>query len=339
MTAFLIALLHAPVADAASIDLWAYDTFPNRGRVSGNDGWENGFARDPWRSGANGAELLPATDLNNGDAGGNGYGSGWAADNWLIRGEAFTEGAVQVLVGNGDDDTVGIVLNHDGTNSFYLAFHSAGSAPPPVNDLSNATVVLLRIANGRASELGRSRADALSRTPTNFQLDQNDGRLRVMLGNATLIDVVDQNPLGAGQAGVYGYDCGFDGGLDYGFFRSVAAWLHDDDADGIADDTDNCEAVANPNQADADGDGLGNLCDSTPGTGGGGGGETDAETEDPPVGDDTAPEPDTDITTGEPPAPNDVDEALVVACQGCDNNARSPWLVGLLGLLLARRRR
>jgi thermitase len=38
----------------------------------------------------------------------------------------------------------------------------------------------------------------------------------------------------------------------------------DTDGDGIRDLDDNCPAVANADQADADGDGIGNACDSTP---------------------------------------------------------------------------
>ena len=34
------------------------------------------------------------------------------------------------------------------------------------------------------------------------------------------------------------------------------------DADGVPDDLDNCPLVANPNQADADGDGLGDACET-----------------------------------------------------------------------------
>jgi len=36
----------------------------------------------------------------------------------------------------------------------------------------------------------------------------------------------------------------------------------DDDGDGVADTTDNCPLTANPNQADTDGDGIGNACDA-----------------------------------------------------------------------------
>ncbi len=35
----------------------------------------------------------------------------------------------------------------------------------------------------------------------------------------------------------------------------------DNDADGIADVTDNCYRFTNPDQLDSDGDGLGNACD------------------------------------------------------------------------------
>ncbi|MEM1119013.1 MAG: SdrD B-like domain-containing protein [Bacteroidota bacterium] len=42
----------------------------------------------------------------------------------------------------------------------------------------------------------------------------------------------------------------------------------DSDGDGICDDVDNCRNTQNPNQADTDGDGIGNVCDDTPNGGG-----------------------------------------------------------------------
>ena len=42
----------------------------------------------------------------------------------------------------------------------------------------------------------------------------------------------------------------------------------DTDLDGFSDDIDNCPANCNMQQLDADGDGVGDVCDSTPGCGG-----------------------------------------------------------------------
>jgi hypothetical protein len=43
----------------------------------------------------------------------------------------------------------------------------------------------------------------------------------------------------------------------------AAGLLDDADADGVPDGIDNCPIALNPNQIDSDGDGVGNLCDST----------------------------------------------------------------------------
>jgi hypothetical protein len=46
--------------------------------------------------------------------------------------------------------------------------------------------------------------------------------------------------------------------------RAATAEPGDGDGDGTVDGSDNCPAIANPDQADADGDGAGDACDTTP---------------------------------------------------------------------------
>ncbi len=52
----------------------------------------------------------------------------------------------------------------------------------------------------------------------------------------------------------------------------------DSDGDGVCDNQDNCDFTANPDQADNDGDGIGNACDDTPnGPCGSQGGDSDGD--------------------------------------------------------------
>ncbi len=52
---------------------------------------------------------------------------------------------------------------------------------------------------------------------------------------------------------------------DKTFKTSHVITVSDDDNDGIANDTDNCPMVANTNQKDSDGNGVGNACETDPG--------------------------------------------------------------------------
>lgn len=45
-------------------------------------------------------------------------------------------------------------------------------------------------------------------------------------------------------------------------FAATPAWASDADGDGVADDLDNCIALANPDQTDTDLDYSGDACDA-----------------------------------------------------------------------------
>ena len=49
--------------------------------------------------------------------------------------------------------------------------------------------------------------------------------------------------------------------------QSTIAAPPDDDRDGIANKRDNCPLIANPDQADFDSDGIGDVCDDSDGDG------------------------------------------------------------------------
>ena len=184
----MIALLLATTL-AADLPLWSKTSFPEA-PVKGRDGWVGGFAQDDWMSSSRRDQLIPATDYNNGDYGGAAYGSGWAADNWLINGAAFTDGRVTARVTNSDDDCAGLVLAHNGTNTFYLFGMTANSAPPPLRELvTRPTAFLLRIQGGTATILREVRATPLTEAPRELSLERDGRRLIARVGSTILIDV------------------------------------------------------------------------------------------------------------------------------------------------------
>lgn len=70
------------------------------------------------------------------------------------------------------------------------------------------------------------------------------------LGRLTLADY------GGGKSAAYTYDAA--GNMT----QMDVVGVVDQDKDGIPDDTDNCPAIANPDQKDLDGDKLGDACDN-----------------------------------------------------------------------------
>ena len=149
-------LMWIALAQAGEVEAWKIDDFGHEFVMAGTDGWTAGYSDDPWYAYDGRAYSLTDDSVGNNFSG---YGDGTAADNWLIRGTEIEQGSVRLTWGSDDDDTLGLIANHNGRDSFYLLFYSEHSAPPPVNYTDDRPeLVLLRVENGTAKVLKRIRS-------------------------------------------------------------------------------------------------------------------------------------------------------------------------------------
>lgn len=334
---------------SAEIDAWSLNNFQGNGAMEGGNGWSAGFNQDRWWTDGN--DAYSNTDWNNNDTYWlNGYGSGWAADNWLVRGspDLVAQGGVEGTYGNEDDDTIGLVFAHSGNDTFYLVATSSDNGPPPVGAANQSHVFLIKVDGGNDTLLDDVNTNLNGLTHT-LKAERNGNTLTVWLDGAQVIQVNDNNALGSGEAGFYAYDAGFDGG---GFntdawFEDVRVYWTDDDSDGVADDDDNCEADANPNQEDVDGNGVGDACEggnTQPTDTGTVPGDTDTDTDsDTDTDVDTDSDTDVDISRSDTAAdPVNVESGLKVSsacsCQTPSGAGGGPLVLAAIVLGYRRRR-
>ena len=284
-----IALLAAH-AHAASVSVWTNPTYPDSTALDGTDQWRTGYAADPWvglETDDFGAFALPITDDNGGT-----IGAGDAADNWLVNdGAVSAEGWLQAIAYSEDDDTVGIVINASAADTYYgMAVvgsdvgigDGSSHGSNPLGYSSAPWLVLYKVDGGTVTILDEVSGEGFPQGQFfKLALGVNDrqvwGRFwsdsEAAWADATVLVAGDGSPLPAGSAGLYAYDSGYEDDNLVTAFGDLELFAYDDDSDGILDDDDNCETVANADQADADGDGIGSACDDDEPTGGDDGGD------------------------------------------------------------------
>ncbi len=272
MTALILALVNCVAQAQDELDYWSYESFPEGSELDGTEGWSTGYDEDPWYgaqdSDGNGY-ALPLTD----DSGGS-WGDGGPHDNWLVHTEPLLDdGVVEALFYSGDDDTVGLVMHHDGAGTYYLLMvtgtsDSEGSSPFATEELATRIV---KVEDGDATVLAEAARGYEQDELSAWQLSFEDGALQASMwfqdacdGDPDVtITAVDSEPLPAGGVGFYAYDAGYASYWDEGlvYFGAISARQFDEDSDGVADDEDNCESTENADQDDGDGDGIGDACD------------------------------------------------------------------------------
>lgn len=268
-------LLLVSLAQAGGVSAWSFDGFDGDGVLEDNyDDWAVGYDDDPWYV-FDGALWSVSDDNTDNDQ----FGDGDANDNWVIhQGDDVAQGWVSAELINEDDDAFGLVSNHDGKDTFYLAFITADSTPTMVPQAEGPTLYLLRVEGGDPELLD---SQVLRMQDEGWQVDMtlgvNDGQVTVEVDGTEIFSVTDDAPLGAGTGGLWSYDAGWVQSDGTGTLAPyVELQWSDDDDDGVPDDIDNCEFDANEDQVDTDGDGLGDACDpEDPDGNGNGNGGTD----------------------------------------------------------------
>jgi MYXO-CTERM domain-containing protein len=268
------------VSPARAVDwipTWSYDDYPSGRAVAGTDGWDNGYSSDTWEGLATGGTnyVYPLTD----DSGGT-FGSGRAIDNWIVQ-TSFTWGDARVssVFYSEDDDSFAWVSNFQDAQNYYLLVFSGGlpdtGGGAGSNPFTSDThwVGIVKVFEGTGTILAYSDVPFQNNQVNFAELAVDDGQLTAAWYSGATDDysepddeivVVDPEPLPPGMVGFWSYDMGdADGSTVY--FGPIGVDLADDDEDGVADDEDNCEFVSNTSQSDRDADGIGDVCDDTPG--------------------------------------------------------------------------
>lgn len=162
-------------------------------------------------------------------------------------GDLNADGAPDLAVGNGESHNVSVLLNeNDGTGAFQIA-----------GDYNIADYPI-QVAIGDLNVDGAPDIAVASNTDFSVLLGNGDGAFRMDyttgLGCCS-VAIGDLNGDGLPDLAILG--------LGPGVTDTVRVLINiEADGDGYHNDADNCPTVFNPDQADADHDGLGDACDT-----------------------------------------------------------------------------
>ena len=263
MTLLLLQLAAAADITALNENFDAYTT----SSFSGTASWVSGYSSDAWSTYYYGG-VYAKTD----DTGGT-WGSGGALDNHLVyTGDSWDDFTFDATLYQGDDDSIGLVFRYQDASNYYLLFFPGGGDGPSTGSGGTSSSLtgtyLYKISGGSATQVQRSTTSLTRGHYVDVRIVVSGSDLDAYVDNDRngsfsasehLIDTTDST-FTTGEVGLYCYNDGSGTGNCY--FDDVAVYLPDADSDGVADYEDNCPTTANADQADLDGDGVGNVCDS-----------------------------------------------------------------------------
>jgi hypothetical protein len=208
------------------------------------------------------AVLIQTADEAGSDPGPD-YRFGWGVMNAMACAELIqadsieSERILEESLANGETDQFSFSSNGSGPIRITLVWTDLPGTPPPVS-LNPTTLMLVNDLDLRLEHVG---------TSTGYQpyvLDPVNPGYAATTGD-NFRDNVEQIHIASPPAGQYVISVSHKGSLssnqNYSLVRSVdIPPCADTDADGVCGTIDNCPETANPDQADADGDGVGDMC-------------------------------------------------------------------------------
>ncbi len=259
-------LLFAAAALAADVEVFS-DNFNSSDTTSfsGTTGWYTGYASDTWSTKTYGG-VYAKTDDSTGT-----WGSGGAVDNHLVyTGDSWGETIFDVSMYLGDNDASGLVFRYQDASNFYIFITGSEYAPGTGTGASTTRVgsALMRVSAGSATVLASLATTYTQYRSYDVEVVANGSSLEIWFDDdrngifeaADLILSATDATFSTGEIGLYCFNSGES--IAGCYFDEVYVYQTDTDSDGISDEDDNCDAVANPTQIDTDEDDVGDSCDS-----------------------------------------------------------------------------